>query len=462
MAREAFKAKIEVSYILNNESYAISSDFVKYIMCENLYESRFMPVIYISLSLDNDLYSKVSSNEKSGKVYLNIQKYNAYSGSSLYKNYIEGQFTYILSTGNLDYAEELTTETDNIDSARRSVTLALMSMELLNLSKTSFNGIYGKIDENTLIVKAMEGMPAVIQKPKYNPVYETILVPPLNSKKKLLKFIFDKCPFYDTNYMFFLDFNKSYLLDLTGEPCPSNDGQLNTVIIEVNRVTSQSSFYEGMETKNGAYCLYVNPANINVSENKGSDKVSNQLVFVDDDGTVDYVDLEINNNDDSTTKQSFKRGSNAKLYKNIAESNTVIIEIVKDNMDGSLITPNKEFIISNYDEYAEYNGNYTLLYKKEIITNNNGDYGISVTFGLRKVGNIVSLGSQIAAAAAKKASSAAGRYSTTRSSVGTTKTTTTTSKTNIAKSTQKQLPKVKHIKATTNNNASLKRIPRKV
>lgn len=455
MARKAFKAKIEVSYILNNKSYNIGSEFVKYIMSENLYESRFMPVIYISLSLDNKLYEKVSSNEKSGKVYLKLQKYNAYSGNSLYKTYIEGQFTYILSTGNLDYSEEITTEDDNIDSARRYVTLALMSMELLNLSKSSFNGIYGKIDENTLITKAMEGMPAVIQKPKYNPTYETIMIPPLNSKKKLLKFIFDKCPFYDTNYMFFLDFNKSYLLDLTGQSCNANDGELNTVIIDVKEVTTESSYYEGMETKNGAYCLYINPANINVSENKGSDKVSNQLVFVDDDGAVDYVDLEINNNDDSTTKQSFKRGSNAKLYKNIAESNTVIIEIVKDNMDGSLITPNKEFIISNYQDYKEYNGKYTLLYKKEIITNNNGDYGISVTFGLRKVGNIVALGNQVAISAANKASSATGRYSSGN------KTTTTTANGNTA-GISKQLPKVKHVKATTSNNASLRRIPRKL
>ena len=187
MAREAYKAKLQISFILNNQTTEIGEKLVKYIMIENLYESRFMPVIYVSLSLGNELYTKIVENEKAGKIYLCIQKYNAYSGSALYKDYIKGQFTYILSTSNPNYSEELVGEDDQADAAYRTVTIALMSMELLNLSKTSFNGVYGNIDENTIIMKAMEGMPAVIKKPKYNPTFDTIMIPAMNSKKKLLK-----------------------------------------------------------------------------------------------------------------------------------------------------------------------------------------------------------------------------------------------------------------------------------
>lgn len=455
MAREAYKAKLQISFILNNQTTEIGEKLVKYIMIENLYESRFMPVIYVSLSLGNELYTKIVENEKAGKIYLCIQKYNAYSGSALYKDYIKGQFTYILSTSNPNYSEELVGEDDQADAAYRTVTIALMSMELLNLSKTSFNGVYGNIDENTIIMKAMEGMPAVIKKPKYNPTFDTIMIPAMNSKKKLLKYIFQKCPFYDTNYMFFMDFNKAYLLDLTGESCPANDGQLNSIIIDIRKVTAEESYYEGMEVKNGAYALYVNPGQTNISENKGQDKVSNQFVFVEDTGAVDYVDLNINNHVDSDLKQSFKRGGNAKLYKNIAESNTVIIEMTKDNIDGSMITPNKEFYINNYEDYADYNGKYTLLYKKEIITNNNGSFGLSVCFALRKVGNIVALGDQVAISASKKSASPRHKYSTK----GNSKTTSTTNPNGTASS--KQLPPVRRMKATS-EFASLKRRPREL
>lgn len=458
MAREAYKAKIQISFILNNKTTEIGEQLVKYIMVENLYESRIMPVIYVSLSVGNELYSNIIENYKAAKIYLCIQKYNAYSGSSLYKDYIKGQFTYILPTSNPSYGEELVNENDQADAAYRTLTIALMSMELLNLSKTSFNGIYGNIDENTLIMKAMEGMPAIIQKPKYNPVFDTILVPALNSKRKVLKFIFQKCPFYDTNYMFFLDFNKSYLLDLTGESCLANDGQLDTIIIDIRKVTVEESYYEGMEVKNNAYCIYMNPANTNISTNKGADKISNQFVFVDDMGSVDYVDLNINNHTDSDLKQSFKRGGNAILYKNIAESDTVIIEMSKDNIDGSVITPNKSYFINNYEDYEDYNGKYTLLYKKEIITNNNGSYGLSVSFALRKVGNITAIGNEVAVAATKKAASAAHRYKTKTSTAKNTTSKTTSSGVKPIAGT-KAIPQVLKLKAST-EQASLHRIPR--
>ena len=335
-------------------------------------------------------------------------------------------------------------------------------MEIMNLAKTSFNGIFGEIDGNTLLLKALEGLNAVVKQPLYNPFYDTLLVPALNSKTKLINFIFDKCPFYDTNYMFFIDFNRAYLLDLTGDYCDANDGQEKTVYVDIRKVTDREAFYEGMEIKNGSYYIYMNPADTVISENKSSDKVSNQMVSVHDDGTVDFVDLNINNNEDSAVKQVFRRGDDVKLYKNILESNTIIIELAKENLDASVLTPNKEYIVNNFDNYASYNGKYTLLYKKEVIVNIDGEFGMSVSLGLRKVGNIISLGLDVAKQAARRNSSVAYRYSNNA-----TKTKTTTAKkTNTGNSVSnknttsvlsmaKVIPIVNRMKATATN--SLKR-----
>ena len=225
----------------------------------------------------------------------------------------------------------------------------------------------------------------------YNAEFETINIPPLPSRTKLIRFIFDKNPFYDTNFMFFMDFHQSYLLDLTGEFCPANDGQLGTVSIDICSVLDPASYSEGIAVENDYYQFYVNPADVNVSPNKAIDKIANQVVFVDDD-YVESVDLNINRNVDSSTKQSFKRGGNARLYKNNAEANTVLIELVKENLDSSIITPNKKFIINSYEDHNEYTGLYTLLYKKEVITNINNEFGFSMMIGLRKVGNITKIG----------------------------------------------------------------------
>ena len=107
MARSAYKCNVEISFINNNEEYKIDSNFIKYIMIENLYESRYMPVIYVSVAVTSEIYTDILSSEKTGKFLLSIERYNVFSSSSLYKRYIQGQFTYILPTSNPNYTEEL-------------------------------------------------------------------------------------------------------------------------------------------------------------------------------------------------------------------------------------------------------------------------------------------------------------------------------------------------------------------
>jgi hypothetical protein len=205
---------------------------------------------------------------------------------------------------------------------------------------------------------------------------------------------------------------------------------MKSVFIDIRSVTVPEAYYEGVEIQDNAYYMYINPANTNVTENKATDKISNQLVFVNDAGTVDAVNLNVNNNYDSDVKQSFKRGGNAVLYKNIAESNTVTIEVEKENIDGSLFTPNKEYFIKNYEGFNDYNGRYSLLYKKEVIKNTGSEFGVSVCLGLRKVGNITSIGAHVATLATNNSRSATYRY--TPSSTKTTTTTATTSTTTLS------------------------------
>lgn len=471
--RLAYKCDLRISYILGSTEYPIAASQVKYMLIESTYESQYMPVIYVSLSLSNEDYTRVIKNEKSGKFYVKLRKYNAYSKTAIYRNYINGQFSYVPSTSNPNYQEDLAPG-GNVDSAYRTILVALMSMDLLNNAKTSFNGIFGNIDQYTIISKAMEGLDAVILPPKYNATFETIIIPAMGSKTRLLDFVFQENPFYDTQYIFFMDFDKSYLLDLSGEGCPSNDGQLNTIIIDINGVTDNTSYYEGIKETNGAYQIYVNPANTNISANNAIDKVANQMVFVDDDCQVSYVDLDVNNNDDSTTKQVFMRGSNAVLYKNIVESNTIVLEFTKENIDGSIFTPNKKYMINNYQGYEEYNGTYTLLYKKETIKNTNGEFGIAISVGLKKVGNIQALGMAGTLSANRRSTSSSAKYTTTANRVGSrtsnrgisstsTPVTASSFSTRALMNNQKKivkLPTVRRIKADKNTQSLKRKIKR--
>lgn len=404
MNRSAYKYNISISHILDNQTTNINPNQVKYIMIESNYENIYMPVIYVSLAVNSDLYNKIVNNENSGKIFLQINKYNAYSQNKLYRNYIKGLFSYISSTSNINYVEDLSSSGDT-DSTYTGITLALMSMDILNLEKQSFNGIYQNVDQGTLIMNAFAGIKSVIRAPKYNPKYEKVMIPPISSIHKYLYHLCDLCPFYDTNYLFFMDFNKAYLLDWTGDYCRDDEEQKGTVYINLASVLDEKSYYDGMEERDDGYYIYINPSYSNIYENRQTDKIANQLVFVGDDGGVQKADLNVNSSTDSTVKQTFIKKNNefVRLYANIANSSTTDIEVMKENIDSSVITPNKQFIIKN-DKDHSLDGKYTIRSKKELIKNVSGVFNNSVDLKFRKVGKIEPIGEDVEAKAQYKAS----------------------------------------------------------
>ena len=46
----------------------------------------------------------------------------------------------------------------------------------------------------------------------YNKEFPNIIFPPLTSRNEFLKYLFSKYNFYDTDFRFFMDFDKCYLL----------------------------------------------------------------------------------------------------------------------------------------------------------------------------------------------------------------------------------------------------------
>ena len=396
MNRSAYKYNINASLIIDDQSIEFNPNYIKYILIDSEYEEKYMPVIYISLSVTNSIYKKLVANEKNGKIFLNITRYNQYSQNKLYRTYIKDQFSYVVSGNNPSYTEDLSSSS-NSDNTYSVITIALINMTIMNKIRTPMNGVFSKIDQYTLIMKALEGLNCVVCPPKYNPFYDTIMIPPLTSKQKILYYLCELNPFYDTNYMFFVDFDRAYLLDFSGDYCNANDGQKPTVLFDIDTVTSASSYFEGMEERESDYYINVNPANTNIGLNKKTDKIANQLIFIDDDGAIEKVDIDVNSAaDDSVVKQIFTRGEHAKLYMNIMNSSSTEIELAKEGLDGRVISPNKQYLIRNAKD-PSVNGKYTLMYKKEVIKNNSGTFNESLAIGLRKIGDIVPLTKDVSA-----------------------------------------------------------------
>ena len=399
--RQAFKAEVELAYIKNDESITIESDRIQNIVISHDYEIRSMPIIVISLNIDSDLYTDLVQNRNNAKIYLCVRYLDAHSDTSLSKDYIEGQFSYFLSSTSPNYSKTLDESNTNADSNYKNIYIGLMDMRAIDELRCSFDGVFKKIDQNTLLYMAIKDTKIVMQQPSYNATYDAIIIPPMISRARFIKYIFDTDPFYDTDYLYFIDFETAYLLSRDGTSVSANDGTLDNVIIDVRDVTTEEAYYDGMEIKDGAYYIYINPANTNVAINQGTEKVANTLIAMDEDGSQ-KVELNINRSVGSGEKITYQRTDNPLLYKNAVESSALTIEMVKENIDSRYITPNKKFMVKNYEEYQDYNGDYLLMYKHEIINGKAGEFTVSVAMGLKKLGNIESIGNSVLGSGYKK------------------------------------------------------------
>ena len=55
MNRSAYKYNVSASFILNDEITDINPNYIQYIVIESNYEVIYMPIIYISMSVDVNL-----------------------------------------------------------------------------------------------------------------------------------------------------------------------------------------------------------------------------------------------------------------------------------------------------------------------------------------------------------------------------------------------------------------------
>ena len=142
--RQAYNATVELAFDYNGQRENIESEKIVYVMIEHDYETQVLPIIYISLSVTNDLYTKIVKYKDSAKFYLNITRTNKNSIASLSKKSITGSFNYIPSTTNPNFQEDLTSGDNFLDNSYKRIMLGLVSIELTNKLRKSFKTILTK------------------------------------------------------------------------------------------------------------------------------------------------------------------------------------------------------------------------------------------------------------------------------------------------------------------------------
>lgn len=387
---QSFKNICTMSLVAaSGEEIPINPEYITAVATDYKYTKNVMPIIYTMLEVDLNLYDKLITNATDSQVNFKMQSFNANVSNSIQKNTINDRFLYFVPT-KYNYSQEL--KDKNIDRSlyTKDIILGLMKSDLIAQNRTSFNGIWENTDTESLLEKITDkiGSPIVMDEIDNVKEYDSFALPPQSTMANALDYLFTKDPFYNTNYIFFLDFDKGYLLNSTGK-ARGNKAD-NTIIIDIKELGVQETIASGMvkNGESGATTIYVSQSEANISLNTTTEKHTNQIVATDTD-TMSTADLTLLSGKEDTNRTEFTRATpiGADIRKQALENTSVILNITKRNINSSIITPDKCYKIRYDNSYynSNYGGTYLLVSKNEETVRSDESFDTITMISFRRI-----------------------------------------------------------------------------
>lgn len=388
----AYNYNAELSLLLENEIINLDQTDINSIIIDSDYDKNTMPIIIVGVNIEPNIYNKFVLNSDKAFVSAKIYKSDVNAVSTSDSVYISDRFVYKM-TDNPNYNESLinmSSSEEYINNATFRGYIALINLESIDSNKRLFNTIIKKTDLLSTVVNFISHLNLCIEPFDDNPLIDQFIIPPIASITNLLNYINQQFCFYKSGYRYFRDFDITYLLSCSGKAVPTIDDDYTTVIIDIVDPSSYSGYDDGIEIddKSKAYIIHV-PANAtSIDKDKYIDNSFNSIIGVDSKGNTDKVILDIPRNPESMEKVYLERVDNIKYINNTKqalESKSLIVTVTKANVDSSVLTPNKEYIIKNYKDNSNYDGKFILSYKKEVMILASQGFQSNIVFGLRKI-----------------------------------------------------------------------------
>ena len=393
MANVETQYSVEMNYIHNNKETEIKSESIKYITIDNDYLTKNFPVIYVSAKIRSELYDKMLKNIETDTVTLTISKYNTKKDVQVEKNYIKDEYVYLFSDTDSNYKSDLENENENNESYR-IVYMGLISISILNYTKKVYNDVISGTMQS-IIYEQLESMKKLIIEPfDTNKNFNHLLIPPITGINNLISYLYDCGSFYNTQYIFFIDLNKTcYLMSCNGNGIERKSGDFKSIIIDVESDTNASeSKALGMVKDNKAKCykMTVNYNDYSFSKDLFSSKVFNEIITVDSVGNINKTTFDTPKNSKGDRTVLFrtlinnpKKIKNLKFLYNLGNS---VVMITQYNIDTTVVTPDRSYTITNPKHNKQYDGKYILIDKQEIFRREDEKYFTStVTMKFAKI-----------------------------------------------------------------------------
>lgn len=389
MKGNSYKYNIQLTYMKDDIEINLDYKNILTMAIDYNYEKKNMPTLLIRVGIDKSIIDHMISN-KNNTIILSITKFKESNGIHIRKPVIKSEFFYFLDnnmsfTDDIDYGNKENKENKDI---YKIISLGLIQKDIVLNNKTLINTVYKDTHLLDIICDVFKEKNLVIEPFVNNDDVKCLIVPPMETVSKFLTYLDDRYTFYNTPYRFFYDFNKTYLLSSSGRGVPVKNEKYNAIFIYVDNTITDQSKFDGMkeDSELKAYMINVDAAAINISVDKATTISYNQIIGVNSEG--EYQSVNINSNLDGdrykVTRLSNERFDVLDNLKNELESNNIVINIIKGELDSTVFTLNKEYYIKNYNKLADKNGKFLLSAKKEIYIKESEYFNMTTILTLKK------------------------------------------------------------------------------
>lgn len=389
-----YRYNIELRYMYDNTEVVLDSTNISSIVIDYDFDNKNMPTMYAKVNIDKNVLDDMIINSNKKTITVIISKYINNSKVYVKENYIKDRFIYFLPKDiNPNKALDYNNATKDAKDIYTQVTIGLMKLDCINNNKVLINTVYKNTNLSNIIASQLSNMNLLMEPLPNAKNIPNFIVPPLNSLSTFISYINQQYVLYDTTYRFFYDYNKTYLISSSGKPIPCKSEIMHSVILDVHETNTDISKMQGINVDydKKVYFINVDTTEINTFEDQALPRSYNSVMVVSSEGGYEKIKLntEIPNSKNENIRIEKLNNDNIGVIKNIKSSieNSISgLNITKSELDGSVFTINKEYIIKNYDKLNNNNSSKFLLSRKrEIYTLNNDNYSLSCLLTFKKI-----------------------------------------------------------------------------
>ncbi|MGL5751048.1 MAG: hypothetical protein ACRCXT_11010 [Paraclostridium sp.] len=378
-----FRYNIRMTYINNDTEYIIDNKYIHHLAIDYDYINKNRPILFSHISVDKNLLDTMIKGKSKDKIILTINKIDNMDDFKIERTYIKEAYIYFLQDDlNTDKVLDYSHDKDS-DDRFKNITIGMINKKLIDMNKCVMNGVIMNTSLNTILLYHLQNNNLLIE-PVNDVMLDNFIIPPLSSLTDLIDYINDYYPIYNTKYINFFDNNITYMISSSGNGVISKDDHINSVILDVKDTTDIESKNEGMYIDNTHNTYIVNIDSSDIDMYKIDNSIShNTIIGIDSDGNINKQNI-MNDNLDKAIIERFNNINTVDIMKNDMIVDTMM-NITKSELDSSVFTPNKQYIIKSYNNLKDYSGTYILVRKRDIFIRQENDFILNNIFTFKKI-----------------------------------------------------------------------------